>query len=220
MSEKRYFKKEYEEEYYIFDSEKISEKDFDERYEYDGYVAFEDSMQGDEVVDTLNEQQATISKQLDQIIELQDKYRILEFNHKRLEKRNKKQYEKIGEQQATINKLQEENKQLKIANAKWLDESLQDKQIRYDNPSNKELVRKYLQLKEENEQLKEEIRAYPINEEYAEEIIQQNQKLRIERNDLRRENKQLRKELDSFKPVIFQDMRKGTVILYSKGVRK
>ena len=53
----------------------------------------------------LGEQQATINKQLDQIIELQDKYRILEFNHSRLEKRNKAQYEKIGEQQATINKL-------------------------------------------------------------------------------------------------------------------
>lgn len=39
-----------------------------------------------------------------------------------------------------------------------------------------------------------------------------------ERNrKLKEENEQLRKELDSFKPVIFQDMRKGTVILYSKG---
>lgn len=36
-------------------------------------------------------------------------------------------------------------------------------------------------------------------------------------NSLYEENEQLRKELDSFKPVIFQDMRKGTVILYSKG---
>ena len=74
-------------------------------------------------VDLLNEQQATISKQLDQIIELQDKYRILEFNHKRLEERNKKQYEKIGEQQATIRKLQDlcgqsdgENAKLRIKN--------------------------------------------------------------------------------------------------------
>lgn len=36
-------------------------------------------------------------------------------------------------------------------------------------------------------------------------------------NELAEENEQLRKELDSFNPVIFQDMRKGTVILYSKG---
>ena len=34
---------------------------------------------------------------------------------------------------------------------------------------------------------------------------------------LRNENEQLRKELDNFKPVMFQDVRKGTVILYSKG---
>lgn len=36
-------------------------------------------------------------------------------------------------------------------------------------------------------------------------------------NELNDENEQLRKELDNFKPVMFQDMRKGTVILYSKG---
>ena len=69
--------------------------------------------QVEKVVDKLNEQQATISKQLDKIIELQDKYRILEFNHSRLEKRNKAQYEKIDEQQTIINKLKEENKELK-----------------------------------------------------------------------------------------------------------
>ena len=34
---------------------------------------------------------------------------------------------------------------------------------------------------------------------------------------LEEENEQLRKELDTFKPVMFQDVRKGTVILYSKG---
>ena len=60
----------------------------------------------------IDEQQATISKQLDQIIELQDKYRILEFNHSRLEKRNKAQYEKIGEQQERINELENINEDL------------------------------------------------------------------------------------------------------------
>ena len=34
---------------------------------------------------------------------------------------------------------------------------------------------------------------------------------------LKEENEQLRKELDTFKPVMFQDVRKGTVMLYSKG---
>lgn len=36
-------------------------------------------------------------------------------------------------------------------------------------------------------------------------------------SNLKEKNEQLMKELDSFKPVMFQDMRKGTVILYSKG---
>lgn len=73
-----------------------------------------------------------------------------------------------------------------------------------DNEKNdyRELFSNYIYLQEKNvklikknEQLKEEIRAYPINEQYAEEIMQQNQKLRIERNDLRRENEQLKKQL-------------------------
>ena len=55
MTEKRYFKREWEEEYYIFDSYTISEKDFDEKVEYEDYQAFADSMTGDEVVDQLNE---------------------------------------------------------------------------------------------------------------------------------------------------------------------
>lgn len=54
MTEKRYFKREWEEEYYIFDSETISEKEFDEKVEYEDYQTFVDSMQGDEVVDRLN----------------------------------------------------------------------------------------------------------------------------------------------------------------------
>ena len=51
---KRYFKKMWEEEYYIFDSNTISESDFEEKLEYEDYKAFEDSMMGDEVVNRLN----------------------------------------------------------------------------------------------------------------------------------------------------------------------
>ena len=40
--------------------------------------------------------------------------------------------------------------------------------------------------------------------------------LKRDYEQLKEENEQLRKELDSFKPVMFQDIRKGTVILYSK----
>lgn len=55
MTEKRYFKKMWEEEFYIFDSQTISEKEFDEKVEYEDYQAFADSLMGDEVVDRLNE---------------------------------------------------------------------------------------------------------------------------------------------------------------------
>lgn len=41
---------------------------------------------------------------------------------------------------------------------------------------------------------------------------------RKENKRVKEENEQLRKELDNFKPVMFQDVRKGNVILYSKGV--
>ena len=100
--------------------------DTDETYSYEDLY---------EVAELLNEQQATIKKQLDQIIELQDKYRILEFNHSRLEKRNKAQYEKIGEQQATIRRLQDlcgesdgENAKLRIENKRLCDKITQTDQ--------------------------------------------------------------------------------------------
>ena len=54
MTGKRYFKRMWEEEFYIFDSETISEKEFDEKVEYEGYKSFADSMLGDEVVELLN----------------------------------------------------------------------------------------------------------------------------------------------------------------------
>lgn len=57
-------------------------------------------------------------------------------------------------------------------------------------------------LYEENKRLKEEIKAYPINKQYAEEIIKQNKKLRIERNHLRRENEQLKKENGKYRVMI------------------
>ena len=59
---KRYFKRMWEEEYYIFDSNTISESDFEEKLEYQNYKAFEDSMLGDEVVNRLNEQHEQIQE--------------------------------------------------------------------------------------------------------------------------------------------------------------
>lgn len=54
MVEKRYYQRDFEELYYIIDSNVISEKEFDEKEMYDGYTAFEDSMTGEEIVDLLN----------------------------------------------------------------------------------------------------------------------------------------------------------------------
>lgn len=43
------------------------------------------------------------------------------------------------------------------------------------------------------------------------------EKLEKENEQLRKENKELQTELDSFRPVLFHDMRIGTITLYSKG---
>ena len=61
MSEKRYFKIEYDEEWYLFDSTTISEKLVKEQAEY-GYGVFANSLSPSEVVDLLNEQQAEIER--------------------------------------------------------------------------------------------------------------------------------------------------------------
>lgn len=55
MRDKRYFKREWDEEYYIFDSNIISEKEFDDRVQYEGYKVFADSMTQNEVLELLNE---------------------------------------------------------------------------------------------------------------------------------------------------------------------
>ena len=55
MTEKRYYQRDFEELYYIIDSNVISEEEFDEKMEYEGYTVFEDSLTGEEIVDLLNE---------------------------------------------------------------------------------------------------------------------------------------------------------------------
>lgn len=55
--------------------------------------------------------------------------------------------------------------------------------------STKECVNKLNEFEEENEQLK---KAEKINMEYAEQIVEENKKLRIQKNDLRIENERLR----------------------------
>ena len=79
---KRYFKREWEEEYYIFDSTEISEEKVDEEVEY-GYDVFANAMTGDTVVNRLNEQEETIQNQkmeinllLEEMKEIRDKLTI------------------------------------------------------------------------------------------------------------------------------------------------
>ena len=55
MTEKRYYEKDYDELYYIFDSKTLSEKEFEKKVEYDEYSVFADSLTPHEVVDLLNE---------------------------------------------------------------------------------------------------------------------------------------------------------------------
>ena len=52
---KRYYKRTYADEYYIFDSTIITEKEFSEKLELQGYKAFEDSLTSKEIVELLNQ---------------------------------------------------------------------------------------------------------------------------------------------------------------------
>ena len=107
MTGKRYFKRMWEAEYYIFDSEIISEKEFDEKVEYEDYQAFADSMMGDEVVNKLNE--------------LNEENRLLKKRNKRLKEkiqRERTSFIKTEERwskeaENKIKELSEENEELK-----------------------------------------------------------------------------------------------------------
>ena len=130
MSEKR-FNFDEEVEFEIFDTLT--------KNHYDGRIGCQEK-----ICDLLNEQQAKISKQLSQIIELQDKYRILNFNYGRIEARNKKQYKKIGKQQTTITNLKGD-----IERQKYIIEQKDSKIM--------QLFFKIQELKEENSRLKSKI---------------------------------------------------------------
>ena len=90
MTEKRYFEKRLEEEYYIFDSNTISESDFEKKLEYQDYRAFEDSMMGDEVVNRLNELSDENEKLKQQLKNIENSFKFsctenhIEFNKDKL----------------------------------------------------------------------------------------------------------------------------------------
>ena len=98
MSEKRYFKVEYDEEWYLFDSTTISEQLVKEQAEY-GYGVFANSLSPSEIVGLLNEQQ-------DKITELEKNFEDLVNWSSEIAKRNVVLDEQLGQ-------LQRENEQLK-----------------------------------------------------------------------------------------------------------
>jgi len=99
MTAKRYFKRMWEEEYYIFDSNTISESDFEEKLEYQNYKAFEDSMMGDEVVNRLNEQHETIQRlkqNIDELLSVDIEEKLLKENEQ-LKKENYELHKRLGD---------------------------------------------------------------------------------------------------------------------------
>ena len=103
MTEKRYYQRDFEELYYIIDSNVISEKEFDEKEMYDGYTAFEYSMTGKEIVGLLNEQHEQIERlkqnfrALDEVkCELADENEQLKQQNEFLKKRCNEYWEEAG----------------------------------------------------------------------------------------------------------------------------
>ena len=86
MTGKRYYYKDYEESYYVFDSKTLSESEFEETVEYYGYNVFADSLTGEEVVDLLNENE-----------QLKNHIQELQNHLKRLENENIQTYTLIKE---------------------------------------------------------------------------------------------------------------------------
>ena len=119
MTEKRYYQKNYGEEYYIFDSNTISEDEFEERVEYEGYNVFADSLTGSEIIDLLNENEQL--KQSNEYLQGQlDDYSGVEVDNIELRNENEQLKEDrnklfIRERDARNNwrKLKYENEELK-----------------------------------------------------------------------------------------------------------
>lgn len=98
----------------------------------------------------------------------------------------------------------------------YIDENHTDTPLRND-----EVVDLLNEQQAKIERLEDENAKYHFNLSLAETKVKNREKKISEQqatiSRLEEENEQLRKELNNFKPVLFQDMRKGTVILYSKG---
>ena len=120
MTEKRYYQRDFEELYYIIDSNVISEKEFDEKEMYDGYTAFEDSMTGEEIVGLLNEQHEQIGRLKENFRALDEVKCELADENEQLRKENDMfscelsvSANKEISRNCRIAELEEENEQLK-----------------------------------------------------------------------------------------------------------
>ena len=134
MTEKRYYQRDFEELYYIIDSNVISEKEFDEKEMYDGYTAFEDSMTGEEIVDRLNElndenqllheiNEETINFMYDNF----DSNII--FTDRELNDICNEMGWELSEKGIKIKQLEEENEQLKQQKDKWKQQCIHFKEM-------------------------------------------------------------------------------------------
>lgn len=124
MSDKRYFKIEYDEEWYLFDSTTISEQLVKEQAEY-GYGVFANSLSPSEVVGLLNEQQSTIKKLQDLCGESDSENAKLRIENKKLQEEIKLLKPVNVEQYEQIVQLQEENRELR----QQLKEKEEDEQL-------------------------------------------------------------------------------------------
>ena len=90
--------------------------------------------------------------------------------------------------------------------------------IHKDEISIKTMMSNMEKLEKENEQLRQFInngRRLSVKELMNN--VNENESLKKKIKELKKENKELQTELDSFRPVLFHDMRIGTITLYSKG---
>ena len=97
----------------------------------------------------------------------------------------------------------------------WYIEDVIDDKVVVDNIMHKyeadRLCDNLNELFDENEQLKQSLKNKMESDDYWE------QKAKERVNKLEKENEQLKKELNTFKPVVFQDTtNNGTIVLYAK----
>ena len=92
MTEKRYYKKDWEDSYYIFDSKTISEKEFEKKVEYDEYDIFAYSLTSKEVLVLLNENEE-LKKENER---LKERVKQLQINNKVINKIYKTFYKPRG----------------------------------------------------------------------------------------------------------------------------